>query len=448
MQIVFSLAFCLGQTKPADYGELEYDNVAHDSHETKSISESNDGTIYDTGIFTKYPESPTDEEYEPLSLRQKRNVTTSSSEEAIDALDVNQLFFNKVYNMSRPQRQSDAKKDEKIPLNGLISAIETELVDSADKINGDVTNPKRRSAPENTEKPPTETEKSPTETEKPPTETEKPIDTDDDDTIDVNKNFFDGIFEFTRAQRDTVNQNVTKTFALKGLVDAVESTLFNSARKLQTNTTKASNLESVDKIPADAEPIPRKTRNTGHDSNEEEEGKEEGGGSGRAHYDVKKVSPTENSNLDILKPITFKTPTSESTESNESNETEEMSTTTQTAAVHERTTNLTLVHTSNTTHIIPNADNKTIHVQHQQISETIFHSTLAFLPSISTKNMNAPSPTTTTTTEIVTVDAVADSIDSTSPRNSYEKKESDKTQKLRAKYAEVAANPVILSQGI
>lgn len=442
MQVVFSIAICLGQTKPADFGELEYDNIPHESRDSHDSDEKDDnlkdsygGNIYDTGIFTKYPESPTDDGYDGATdSRRKRNASENSSDGEHEALDVNQLFFDKVYNESRPERRSDEKKDE-IPLRGLISAIETELVDSADKINSDVSNREQRSA-ETT--PQTQTEKS----------------DDDDDSIDVNKNFFAGIFEFTRAQREATNENITnKTIPLKGLVDAVESTLINSAQKLQTAAaTKNKSTEKVERISAvDTEAKERKTRSVEEDDDAKEVPE------GKSHFAVEKVYPTKNLNLDLLKPIAIKTPENASSESHESSESSEsnescevVSTTTATPV---QPTSLTVVHESNSTHIIPNANTKTVHVQRQQISETIFHSTLAILPTISPNNINvqaiaatttATATTQTSTTE--TVDAVTDKVDSTKQLN--ENKVSDKRQELKEKFAEVAANPVILTSAV
>lgn len=443
LQVVLSLAICLGQTKPADFGELEYDNVPRDSHERddshetdEPLKDSNDGNVYDTGVFTKYPESPTDDEYySAANSRQKRNTSTTDADGEHDALDLNQLFFDKVYNVSRPERNSGEKQSE-IPLNGLISAIQTELVDSAEKINSEVSKRKQRSA-ETT----------------PQTETEKPSDSDDDDdddSIDVNKNFFDGIFEFTRSQRETAKEpGANKTIPLKGLVDAVESTLVNSAKKLQ-NPPKKSSGEKVDKTAVDAEANERKTRSAEEGDDDDDDDKVEV----RSHIGVEKVSPNKNIDLDLLNPITFKSPTSESADSHESTEsTDEVSSTTLTAPV--QPTNLTLVHTSNRTHIVPNADNKTAHLQQQQITQTVFHSTLAILPTISPNNINVPeissNGTTSTTATTISQTSETDAIDAVtdktadSPKHSNENQE---TEKLKVKVAEVAANPVILSQGI
>lgn len=444
MQVVFSLAIGLGQTKPADFGELEYDNIPHDSHDIDDSDEKDDtlkdsygGNIYDTGIFTKYPENPTDDVYDgAANSRQKRNASENNSDGERNALDLNQLFFDKVYNVSRPERKSDEKTGE-IPLRGLISAIETGLVDSADKINQDVSNREQRSA-ETT----------------PQTQTEKPDDDDADDSIDVDKNFFAGIFEYTRAQRDASNESIAnQTIPLKGLVDAIESTLINSAQKLQTSAaTKKKSAEIVDKLPdGDTEAKERKTRSAeeGDDAKEVVEGK--------SHYDVAEVSPTKNINLDLLKPIAFKTPSSETNKSHESsestgsNESDEVASTTPAAPV--QPTSLTLVHESNSTHIIPNANRKTLHVQRQQISQSIFHSTLAILPTISPNNINvqaiaatttATATTQTSTTE--TADAVTDKVDS--PKQLNENKVSDKRQELKEKVAEVAANPIILTSQV
>lgn len=172
----------------------------------------------------------------------------------------------------------------------------------------------------------------------------------------------------------------------------------------------------------------------------------------KSQIGIEKLSPTKNINLDLLNSITFKPPKSESSESHESNESEEVSSTT--AAVILQPTTLTLVHTSNRTHIIPNADNKTVHVQTQHISHTVFQSTLAILPTISSNNINVPAITATTTTTTRTHtsdaephDAVTDKIESSKHLN--ENKASENTEKLKVKVAEVAANPIILtSQGI
>lgn len=419
----------MGQAKPTDFGDLKYNNASHnnlekdDGRETDkgSVKDSYGGNVYDTGIFTKYPENPTADGYNGATIsRQRRNTSENCSDNENDALDVNQLFFDKVYNVSRPIRKSD-EKNVNIPLNGLISAIETELVDSAEKINSEVSIREGRSA----------------ETTTIQSGTEKPDENDDDDSIDVNKNFFDEIFEFTRAQRETTKENVAnKTIKLDGLIQAVESTLVKSAQKLQKSAaTKKNSGENADKTAIDTEAKERRARSVAEEVEE------------KSHIGVKKLSPSKNINLDLLSPITFKAPINESSESLESNETDEVPSTTH--AMNVQPTNLIVLHDSNSTHIIANADKKTMHVQHQQISQTIFQSTLAILPTISPNNINVPSFATVTTTTTTTIqpsqtDAVADTVvDSSTPMQV-----SDETKKLKEKVAEVEATPIILSQGI
>lgn len=412
-QIIFSIAISLGHAKPADYGELEYDNRPHsvddvaprqDDDRPDDSVEVPSGNIYDTGIFTKYPDSPTDDG----SYRRRRATSEINSAGEHDAHDSNHLFFEKVYNVSHPEPGSGAETSE-VPLDGLISAIGTELVSSAENVNLDVSNRKQRSAENGT--PPSVTEKS-------------------NDVIDLNKNFFDEIFEFTRAERETGKANDSnKTIPLRGLVQAVESTLVKSAQKLQAAAPSKSSNENVDTN------VKERITRSGSADDAVDSGEEVAG----------KVLEGKHINLDLLKPITFKAAASASSESQESHESDEVTSTTP-APLQVQPTNLLVLHESNSTHIVPNANQATVHLQRQHISQTIFQSTLAILPTIPPNSVNVPAIATTTTA--TQTDAVTDNVDSSSQKQLNENNASDQKQKLKEEVAIVEATPIILSQGI
>lgn len=395
------MAISYGTAMPADYGELpDYDN--------------DEKLSYGLKYSEQFPDQPevlyesSDDDYQPPNIGELRLIEEyrkkrSNPNTEKDSIDVNGQFFDDVFNVSRPERTIEAKK-ETIPLRGLISAIESHLVSSAQEINARSLR-KRRSS----------------------------NDTETTNATDVNKNLFEGIFEYTRPQRKADDKDIT--IPLGDLVKAVESTFINSAQNLNSAPKQQKrNVDSTEENPDD-EIKPKEKQQ-------------------KKDYHLKKLSPSERHDLDILNPITFKSHPSKlhdvhSSESDESNESHESDEDASTTASPIQSSNITVLESTNSTHIISSVDNKIGHIQHQQIAQTIFQSNLAILPTIPPHLINVPLPTEATTEPIAT-DALhlANSKESITSATSEQKKELKKTQKLKEKVKEVEANPVILSQGI
>lgn len=517
------------------------------------------GIYYDTGVFTKYPESPKEWDYQPpqigelpfeglKNLRERRHASEKNDGDA--SIDVNKQFFGNVYNLNRPERKTDDSLS--ISLGGFISAIEKQLVSSAQEINAGAGKDSKRKRSLN--------------------EVNSKRQINGDDSIDLNKNLFESLFEFTRPQRDIQNLKGA-TIPLDGLVRAVESTLFNSARHLNSASVGAKrkrsaasteNEEIIEKIAAESEtakrlPRPqrqveetriplrgiiqaiesslistalnlngasliakrkrsiqtlgenpvdvskqftdriqslvrlqrgtdsdqeitvplagliraiesellstaqqigqseradRTKRSSGEDSSEENLEKKHH----KKHYDIKKIVPLQTpTNLDLLNPITFKSikneelKTTKSPTSSEEIDSEE-STTSAISALQQ--SNVTVVHATETTHIIPETNSRIVHVQHQKIHQAVFSSNLAFLPTIPPQIINAPLPTTVpldvepdTNRKVRSNDDATESITEikVEKQTEVEKKRSEETETLRERIAEVQANPVILS---
>lgn len=317
------------------------------------------------------------------------------------------------------------------------------------------------------------------------------------DALDVNKNLFASLFEFTRPQRKADSNEGAQTIQLHGLVSAVESTLLNSAKDINaakvkadsasaatststTTTTTTAPSSDADKttekriVRAIEVPNNAKTEETDEDTDKDI----------KFDVDVVRDEPGRPHDLSLLSPITFNTPSEPNDESTTAAAT---STTTETSIHH---TNITIVKTSNTTHVIPT--DGAVHIQHQHIQHSIFHSNLAFLPTISPQQINTPTTTPTSAEEKTQTPCQNSSNESSSDESSSEdsseenkktitkctKKSTNttedtksaeastpideqnskaikedlkllkKAQKLKEKIAEVEADPVILSQGI
>lgn len=319
--------------------------------------------------------------------------------------------------------------------------------------------------------------------------------------LDVNKNLFASLFEFTRPQRKADSNESAQTIQLHGLVSAVESTLLNSANDINaakvkadsasaatstsTTTTTTAPSSDADKttekriVRAIEVPNNAKTEETDEDTDKDI----------KFDVDVVRAEPGRPQDFSLLSPITFNTPSEPNDESTTATAT---STTTETSStidpIHH--SNITIVKTSNTTHVIPT--DGAVHIQHQHIQHSIFHSNLAFLPTISPQQINTPTTAPTSAEEKTQTSCQNSSNESGSDESSSEDsseenkktitkctKESTNTtedpksaeastpideqnskaikedlkllkkaQKLKEKIAEVEADPVILSQGI
>lgn len=414
MQIVLSV-IAVAFSKPAEYN-TQYDepiSVSGESDEKPEEVAAN----YPTGVFSKYPDDPNDSykadddtlpaNEDTLPADEVRNRRNANQNEEDPSIDVTRLAST-TGNVKREERKSEDQA--KVPLRGFIQAIESDLVSRALEVNSNLR--KRRS-----------------------TEQIDKDDEDDDnlegiknqnitaDAVDVNKNFFEGIFDFTRPQRETEDKELK--IPLDGLVQAVETTLVESAKHLKEEKQSKREVSSEESDESDED-----------DHNETKPNK-------KAEIKVEKIAPSSNLNLNLLNPITFKSVSASSTVEQSTVSGDEAVSTTE---VPIQKTDLTVLKASNSLSLVPSFDNKLAHVQHQEISQTIFHSSLAIFPTIPPQAINAPLPHITTTEQTVETTA---SIHSSSSKSEEETKHDqllEKAEKLKEKIAEIQAEPVILSQ--
>lgn len=317
------------------------------------------------------------------------------------------------------QKHSDENTEEptKVPLRSLITAVESDLVTKALQINAHLRRRRR----------------------------ELPSDginvklNDTNDKIDENTNLFQGLFNFTRPQRETTENKDVK-IPLNGIVKAVESTFVNSAQTLKEPTATNHENGTLIKTTSDSNNSTRVNRDT-------EQIAQQNGTEPKKEQEIVQVQKLDSNNLDLLKPITFKPPSEEpTTDSTTVSHEESIATTIKNTVVHK--TDLTLVHTTNTFSLIPRNKNNITHVQHQQISKSVFHSNLAIFPTISSHSINTPLPPNTTTEESVpeTTDAtrIKDELSKSEKEEKFDKLQQN-AERLKEKFAEVQAQPVILS---
>lgn len=181
----------MGHARPSDYDDLSPEKLSYrlkgteqDDYSNPSDEHNEPNTYYSTGIFTKYPDNPEDNESEEVK---------------------------------RSERKAE---DQKISLRSFISSIESNLISKAQAINANVRLRRSLSAK-------TVDEASSSENI-----------TSTDGLIDANKDLFEGLFEYTRAERQSSKENDTDIkIPLNGLVQAVETTLISSAQKLKDPET-------------------------------------------------------------------------------------------------------------------------------------------------------------------------------------------------------------------
>lgn len=395
------------QSKPADYDEydsklsygLKYAEQQELDDSEPVVEQSEDS---EEVSHPYYPEI-----YTNTDIRTKRQTKTDEKDLSID---VNRAFANASDEAKRPERKTN--DESKVELRGLISAIESHLVSTAQEVNANLR--KRRSQPF------IEVNQFSNNTSN-----------ETDDSLDVNKNLFDDVFNYTRLQRETETQSEQRKIPLHSLVKAVESKIINSAQILNDPLLVHKRDVSIQEIELHRS-IPSA---------------DESDTSVQPIIKVEKLTVDKNSDLNLLNPITFKPSTSSELATTESNSDEIISTTESTPQQH---TNFTVVKSSASVRVVPGADTKIVHVQHQQIQQTVFHSSLAIFPTIPPHTINAPIPQVKTT-----VSPTTDSIETTT--NTLDSKTTNsnlidhqtlllKTQKLKEKIAEVQADPIILSQ--
>lgn len=379
--------------KPIDYEDVEdklsyglkYSEQPTDEDSSSAVETQPSASRYDAGIFTKYPDAPVDVE------RRKRDVAANNTLPPVEL-----LHNGAQQNASRPQRQT-AESEPKVQLQSLISAIESHIVHSAEQANAAVAKRSSRSAADEAK-------------------------TESAATVDVNKDLFEGIFEYTRPQRQATGDE-KQTVQLDGLISAVEQTLINSAQILEAKQTAKREAESAEHE--------RLARDLNVDDQSAERNSKE--------IHLVRITPNKPSDLSLLSPITFRSTKVKSSESSESSESAESSTVAASAPRYPKDV-LAVLHSSENTHLVPSEDSKVTHLQHQQITQAIFKSSLPILPTIPPERLQTPSlPATTDSSQEKHDDAI------TVPPKPV--KETEK-EKLKRKFAEVEAVPVILSTGL
>lgn len=406
----------LANAKPSsDYSEPPTVDDSNVSASDDSEESPNENANHPIGIYTKYPDDPNDSYKVPESAeiplddddtRVKRSVTQNQTDSAVDTSE------------HEANSSNDTKTFEptKVPLSGLISSIESDLVSQAQQVNAHLR--ALRTIPDTVDE-----------------DNSKENSTSTDDSVDVNKNFFEGLFNFTRPLRETEDKDIK--IPLRGLVNAVESSLVNSAQNFKEPTqTKRDIAVEYD---SNSNETYRINRDCATDDQESIK---------QPNIQVQALSASNAvQNLNLLSPITFK-PTSEATSVDDGTLADEDGiSTTETTSIHK--TDLTVVDASKGTSLIPGSDNKLAHVQYQEISKSIFSSNLAIFPTIPPKSINAPLPQFTTTEQPDIETTVAVQSTTAAKKTELQLKHEQllqRAQELKEKFAEIQADPVILSQ--
>lgn len=399
----------LVSARPSDYddidsGKLSYGLRHSEQHDysDESNERENPNSYSASGIFTKYPDSPQDEYSLPIDIELPTDETRTKRQtyEKDPSIDVNKQASNESEAVKRTERKTD---EQTISLRSFISSIESDLVSRAQLINANVRLRRSLSA---------ETTENGTSNEN---VTNAP---------DVNKDLFDGIFEYTRPQRESESEKDAK-IPLDGLVQAVESTFIKSAQKIKSKR--------------DVKEIEEQHGN----KRDVDEPKEDRFSSG--NYQVKKLTSSNNHDLNLLNPITFKAVDSlelSATVSQSCND--DAVSTTEFSPL--QPSNLSLIQSSDFVHLVPDADKKLAYVQHQQIQQTVFHSNLAIFPTIPPQTINVPLLLTTTTEEIAELTTLSTSTPEKPQSHSPHRISLENAEKLKEKIAEIQAEPVIFSQ--
>lgn len=278
--------------------------------------------------------------------------------------------------------------------------------------------------------------------------------------INFQQELFATLHDYIRPERDTDSNDTDVKVPLHGLVHAVETTLLNSASKIKTapNATQSSTTE-----------VPQANEDDRHERSIEVE-------SSAKFDDVDEYMDKDlklditgfgdaderGRNLGLLSPIAFspsiqdRNARSTSTDATPTIADESTDATEAADATHEpiHQTNITVIKSTNSTKVVPVGD--TLHVQHQHIQQSIFHSNLAILPTIAPSILDVPLPVKAKDADDGEDEVSSNS--STSTDNKVEVTTEDreaikaelvkKAQKLKEQVAEVEAEPIILSQGV
>lgn len=386
---MFSVIIALANGQPYD---LEVDVVSAIDTSEPDSAESNEYVYAPIGILAKDPDDENamfvqSEIYElPDEKRLRRRINeTHSSEDG-------------GHEVTGPDEQN-SEEPTKVPLQGIIAAIETDLVTTA--LLASTQLHKRQSTANGIT-----------------TNNIENLTSTEHNASDANQNLFANLFNFTRAEPESHVK-----VPLDGLVSAVETTLINSAQNLKDT-----------KPHTDAETIPN--YNGAHRFDRD---------TANGIVQIQTLDGTQPlQDLNLLSPITFKSVRNQ-TEMDDNDG--DINPTTDFPGIHE--TNFTVVLASDTVSLVPDDANKLAHVQHQAISKTIFQSNLAIFPTIPPTPMIPPLSTNTgngqSTTKEESTEHSASGTVQTSPSN-VTNALIEKTLALKEKLAEVQAPPVIFSQ--
>lgn len=418
-QLLCSALFAFAIAHPIDYDDMGAGLHLADS---PSSNTRDAGLVYDTGIFTRYPGDNRELEYAPPSigelpfegLRAKREIIVGEDGDVHDdSLDIHKDLFASLFEYTRPERDTVSNdSDIRVPLHGLVHAVETTLLNSASQINGKAI--AAASAAEPT--------KSTTKTEVTPSNSE-----DDDRKQRSIEVFSTAKFEDTDHLTDKdLKFDPDREEAKQQDLGLLAHIAFSTPIRQRDNETTIKHITA---------------RSTSEDNLK----------------NVEEINGADES----------------ATAADASDNTTVESDASSTTADPFHSTNITVIKTTNTTHIVPHGD--VVHVQHQHIQQSIFHSNLAFLPTIPPHKVNIPTKKTKDDSsseegsdedkrcgdsgEISGESNETGVADKTKCLNSKEQLTTatedtvkvelqKKTQKLKEQVAEIEAEPVILSQGI
>lgn len=322
------------------------------------------------------------------------------------------------------------------------------------------------------------------------------------DEVTLNKQFFENIFKASRISRDTSDGEAVPTIALHDLISSVEHTLIHSAQNLAAsnitaNLTTPTNAESDSSnishiqhivLPINVPtPEPPKTEDITTESEDIDSATEKElirdnrsnaeSDAGKKEGEFESIKPVENSSLGILFPVSLNSSANISQDP-----AEDVPVTEET--IHADPANITIIHTINSTQVIPTSESDVVHVHQQQI--TFFSANAGVFPNIhAVKAEDLPSILTKAedcsgeeisdeSTEAASSSDENSSSDSSSEEGSEKTKKTGctpktsvasakpiesttpsveavkklKTEELQEKIAEVEADPVILTQGI
>lgn len=404
LQIIFSVIVALTNAIPDDTSTLDDDALAASEDTSINTSvESNENLYSPIGIFTKYPDDgnamfvqPEIDEL-PDEIRMRRKINEIHSSEIV----------------SQKSIETDGEPT-KVPLRGIITAIEADLVTTALLAS---TQLHKQQFIEH--------------------ENNAGI---KNDSIDANENLFEDLFNYTRPEgQQTDDGEKMVKIPLNGLVSAVESTLINSAQNLKDTKPLQSNVNAKQEIDG----LHRIDRDTSDEI-----------------VQVQSLDGyTSLQNLNILSSIALK-PVGNDTELNttmaksdsDDDDDDDDDTTLTTEYPEVQKTNFTVIQASDTVSLVSDDKDKLAHVQHQAISKMVFQSNLPIFPTIAPKSLVIPLPTITSAeqTSKEETNRTPETVQSSSSLNATNKTEKNtkllqKTSELREKMAEVQAPPVILS---